>query len=188
MYKYGTFSNRLLAFLVDQLVILLFFLFLTFVGGLNIIWGISGLIFTIYSMIFVWHSGSTIGKKIFRLKVVNANHKPMSFWRTILREGPGKIISGFLNLGFLWVLIDKKRQAWHDKIAKTYVLQVDRTGNLIPASTEDKVTRTNRITFWILFLLFSILVGLAIIFSVVYLILGLPIQIPGQDIIPKLSF
>ena len=27
-------------------------------------------------------------------------------------------------LGFVWILIDKKRQGWHDKIAGTYVVNV----------------------------------------------------------------
>jgi uncharacterized RDD family membrane protein YckC len=33
-------------------------------------------------------------------------------------------ISGIvLLLGYAWVLIDKKRQGWHDKIAGTYVVR-----------------------------------------------------------------
>lgn len=178
MYVYGSFGKRFLAFLVDQLIILVFLVFLTFVGGFNIIWGIFGLIFAIYSMVFVWHSGSTIGKKIFNLKVVDVNHRPMTFWRTILREGPAKVVSGIFNLGYLWVLIDKKRQGWHDKIAKTYVLQVDYQGNLIPVSEEEQVTRGDRNTFWLLFLLFSIPVGLGMAFALFFLFVGSPPKFP----------
>jgi len=33
-------------------------------------------------------------------------------------------ISGVvLFLGYLWILIDKKKQGWHDKIARTYVVK-----------------------------------------------------------------
>ena len=29
-----------------------------------------------------------------------------------------------LCFGFLWIAWDKKKQGWHDKIAKTYVIKV----------------------------------------------------------------
>jgi uncharacterized RDD family membrane protein YckC len=31
-----------------------------------------------------------------------------------------------VGLGFLWILRDAERQAWHDKIAGTYVVKVPR--------------------------------------------------------------
>jgi hypothetical protein len=35
----------------------------------------------------------------------------------------GYIVSGaVLSLGFLWVALDGKRQGWHDKLARTYVV------------------------------------------------------------------
>ncbi len=184
MYAHGSFLNRLAAFLVDQLIILFFLILLTVIGGLNVVWGIFGLIFAVYSMIFVWHSGSTIGKKIFRLKVVSSNHQPMGFWRTFIREVPGKFVSGIFNLGFLWVLIDKKRQAWHDKIAKTYVMKVDQKGELIPVSTEDKITGREKVAFWLLFVVFSIPLVLGVIFSIVYLFIASPVKISGSAMAP----
>ncbi len=42
-----------------------------------------------------------------------------------LREIIGKFISGIaLLLGYVWILIDKRRQGWHDKIAHTLVVKV----------------------------------------------------------------
>jgi uncharacterized RDD family membrane protein YckC len=32
-----------------------------------------------------------------------------------------------LGLGFLWILKDPDRQAWHDRIAGTYVVKVPRS-------------------------------------------------------------
>jgi uncharacterized RDD family membrane protein YckC len=39
-----------------------------------------------------------------------------------LRRFIGYFISGILFLGFLWVLLDSRRQGWHDKIAGTFVI------------------------------------------------------------------
>jgi hypothetical protein len=40
----------------------------------------------------------------------------------------GYIISGLaLSLGFIWLAFDPKRQGWHDKIARTYVVNEETT-------------------------------------------------------------
>jgi hypothetical protein len=38
----------------------------------------------------------------------------------------GYFVSGIvLSLGFLWATFDSRRQGWHDKIARTYVIESD---------------------------------------------------------------
>jgi hypothetical protein len=38
----------------------------------------------------------------------------------------GYLVSGIvMSLGFIWILFDRKRQGWHDKLARTYVVGVD---------------------------------------------------------------
>jgi hypothetical protein len=38
----------------------------------------------------------------------------------------GYVVSGVaLSIGFLWMEFDRKRQGWHDKLAGTYVVDVD---------------------------------------------------------------
>ena len=40
------------------------------------------------------------------------------------REWIGKWISGLIFLlGYVWILIDKENQGWHDKILATYVVE-----------------------------------------------------------------
>jgi uncharacterized RDD family membrane protein YckC len=42
----------------------------------------------------------------------------------LVREIVGKTISGAVFLlGYLWILFDRERQGWHDKLANTYVVQ-----------------------------------------------------------------
>ena len=69
----------------------------------------------------------TLGRKLFRIKVVNAAGDDVSFWRGALRETGGKFMSGlFLYLGFLWIGWDQKKRGWHDHIAGTYVVRARR--------------------------------------------------------------
>ncbi len=72
---------------------------------------------------FVTKYGATPGKMFFGLKIVTADGKYPGIKNALLREILGKIISGlFLNLGYLWIVFDKQKQGFHDKIAGTYVL------------------------------------------------------------------
>jgi len=42
----------------------------------------------------------------------------------LVREWVGKLISGMvLSLGYLWILLDRDRQRWHDKLVSTYVIE-----------------------------------------------------------------
>ena len=66
---------------------------------------------------------ATPGKIIFNLKIVDADTggKP-SFLRFVGRLIGYNISVIFLMLGFLWALIDGRKQTWHDKLANTMVV------------------------------------------------------------------
>lgn len=67
--------------------------------------------------------GTTPGKNMLDMYVVDERGAPATFWRMLFREWIGKFISGLIcGLGYLWILIDKERQGWHDKLASTYVV------------------------------------------------------------------
>lgn len=70
--------------------------------------------------------GATLGKKWLKLKVVTVDGEPVSYSRALFRESIGKYLSSFvLDLGYFWAFLDKKRQAWHDKLAKTLVVETE---------------------------------------------------------------
>ena len=67
----------------------------------------------------------TFGKSIMGIKVVNASRE-----RLTLRESVGRNMSkllsyGIVGLGFIWILFDKNKQGWHDKLNHTYVIKND---------------------------------------------------------------
>lgn len=77
--------------------------------------------------LWTWKSAS-LGKMIVGLKIVDKDtHNNISFKQSIIRF-LGYIISLLpLGLGFFWMIWDKEKQGWHDKLAKTFVLKKKKT-------------------------------------------------------------
>ena len=65
--------------------------------------------------------GKTVGMLTMGLRVVKADGHVPGLARSLLRAW-AYFISAIFFLGFLWVLIDRRRQGWHDKIARTFVV------------------------------------------------------------------
>lgn len=83
-------------------------------------------IFWCYNVIFITKNGATPGKRFFKVKVVRTDHTPVSLGRAALRETVGKLLSGLVfSLGYFWAAFDSKKQSWHDKIARTYVIYTE---------------------------------------------------------------
>lgn len=71
--------------------------------------------------------GQTWGKKWLHIKIVSVNDKSStpSWGKLLLRETLGRFVSGIvLGLGYLWMIWDKNKQTWHDKMAGTVVIKV----------------------------------------------------------------
>ena len=68
-------------------------------------------------------SGQTVGKKAMNIRVIDySTGGPLGPPKALLRY-VAKIISAIpCGLGYLWMLWDKEKQTWHDKIAATVVV------------------------------------------------------------------
>jgi uncharacterized RDD family membrane protein YckC len=74
---------------------------------------------------WTWKS-TTVGGIICQLRVVRVDGARLVFADALVR-GLSSIFSlAVVGLGGLWILKDPERQAWHDKIAGTYVVKVPR--------------------------------------------------------------
>jgi uncharacterized RDD family membrane protein YckC len=71
-------------------------------------------------------SGQTIGKKALGIRVYDFREGgSIGYGRGLLRQ-IGKYISGLaILIGYLWMLWDKEKQTWHDKIAGSVVVPAD---------------------------------------------------------------
>jgi len=67
----------------------------------------------------------SVGKRIFKLVVVDIDGQGISYLNALLRS-IGKVASLFFyGLGFISILFTEHRQAFHDFLAKTYVVKRD---------------------------------------------------------------
>ena len=73
---------------------------------------------------FIWtRFAATPGKILMHCEVVDAqHHQRLNYPRALLRFVAYLASSLPLNLGFLWIIWDKRKQGFHDKIAGTVVL------------------------------------------------------------------
>ena len=66
---------------------------------------------------------STWGMRILHMRAIRTDGNDLTYGRAFLRWF-GMVISGIaIYLGYIWVLIDKNRQGWHDKIADVYIIK-----------------------------------------------------------------
>ena len=115
---------RLAACLVDTVIIIVpyFILAVAIEPALAILACIAAIAYFIYFE--GGPTGQTLGKKAIGIRVVDFNTGgPIGYGRAFIRY-VGRIPSGILLLGYLWMLWDKEKQTWHDKIATTVVVPV----------------------------------------------------------------
>jgi uncharacterized RDD family membrane protein YckC len=88
-------------------------------NDLGITVGWIGLYFTLF---LVWWDGRTPGKSLLGIRVVRLNGEPLSLWFAFERFGgyAAGIATGLL--GFVQLYWDPNRQAIHDRVARTVVV------------------------------------------------------------------
>ena len=140
MEKIG-FLTRLVAYIIDWIIIAVGALIIFAIFGLsgfsagqttsgvtftamNAIGLILVIVWSVGYEIFFWSTkGQTPGKMIMGIKIVTTDGGSIGVGKAILRL-IGYAISGIVFfLGFLWIIWDKEKQGWHDKIAGTYVVK-----------------------------------------------------------------
>ncbi len=85
----------------------------------------------LYAAVMWQLKGTTIGGSILGLKLVRTDGKAID-WPTAVARALGCLLSLAIGgLGFLWIVFDDERQAWHDKIAGTAVVKVPKGVSLL---------------------------------------------------------
>jgi uncharacterized RDD family membrane protein YckC len=133
---YGGFWIRLVAYIIDAILLTLV------VGGLGAILGFNLMetdlerqepLFNLLSFVIGWlyfalmessERGATVGKMALGLRVVTSNGQRLSFMNATGRYF-AKIISAIiLGIGFLMIAFTDKKRGLHDMIASTLVIKV----------------------------------------------------------------
>ncbi|MBF0396615.1 MAG: RDD family protein [Desulfobacterales bacterium] len=75
-------------------------------------------------VIFLWkYKSATPGKMIIKSKIVDADTGGLPTNKQLVIRFFAYLVSSIpMGLGFIWIAFDKKKQSWHDKMAKTLVI------------------------------------------------------------------
>lgn len=135
--QYAGFATRFIAFIADLILIIVIIVGITAVAELiqnflgfheltntllNIWVAVSSLVVLQgYFIVFWMLTGQTPGLYLMGLRVVRVDGGRVTIGVAVLRL-VGYYVSAFLFLGYIWVLIDNRRQGWHDKLAGTLVV------------------------------------------------------------------
>lgn len=164
-HAHAGFASRTLAFMVDLLIVALIMLvsvlslqligsffpiarFLAHVTGIEpggqlrsqVALAVTIVVFVAYNTFWWTMIGETPGKAALGLRVVRTNGERLTIWRSVVRALSYWLSALPLFLGFLWILVDDRRQGWHDKFADTFVIYARQAQ---PARAQ-RATRTNK--------------------------------------------
>jgi len=124
----ASFGERLIAYLIDQILVTIPAVVIAALLGMEIRTGSSGLVGTILGLAYYIYlegspSGQTVGKKVMNIRVVDMNTGgKIDYGRAAIRY-LARILSGIVCLlGYLWMLWDREKQTWHDKLSTTVVV------------------------------------------------------------------
>ncbi len=128
------FGVRLGALIIDGIIVAVVPLILIIAGGASSSKGLIavGYILLIaggiaYEIYFIGGaSGQTPGKKMLNIRVVDFNTGgPIGYGRSFIRL-IGRYISAIpCYLGYFWMLWDREKQCWHDKMANDVVVPTE---------------------------------------------------------------
>ncbi|NGX38424.1 MAG: hypothetical protein K1000chlam2_01597 [Chlamydiae bacterium] len=134
---YSSLFRRLAAFAIDCIVLIGIFMLGGLILGISLFaapflalpmlgfWYFGGLLFLAWFYYAGFESSrwqATIGKKMLGLKVVNLKGNRIGFWRATVRYFSKLLSRLILMFGFLMIFFTKKKQALHDKIARTLII------------------------------------------------------------------
>ena len=121
--EYAGFWLRFVANVIDAVIVFVVGILLIIIaGGPGLI--LAWLGFFLYYVLFIGLKGQTPGKMAMGIQVVTSGGEVPGVGWAFIREIIGKFISSLvIFLGFIWVVFDSRKQGWHDKLARTYVVK-----------------------------------------------------------------
>ena len=129
--------RRLAAILYDSMLLIALWI------GAGAIWvGFRGgeaaepgsIAFQIYLLAVAWGffvgfwciGGRTLGMQAWRLRLIDGNGQRVSARAASYRFAMALVSWLLVGLGFLWALLDREGQTWHDRLSRTYLYLDDR--------------------------------------------------------------
>ena len=141
-YPPASFVKRLCAMFYDGLLALSFVLVFGFFSMVivqsifsiqNVESGsITAKIFFVYVVFlcfvfYAWfwtHGGQTLGMRAWKIKLVQNNGAPVSWIQAFFRFSYSLISWLPFGAGYLWMLVDKNKRTWHDKVSRSHIIDI----------------------------------------------------------------
>jgi uncharacterized RDD family membrane protein YckC len=74
---------------------------------------------------FWTHGGQTLGMRAWRMRLFSSDGAKVSLKQALIRYAIAILSVAAAGLGFLWILWDKDKRAWHDMASGTRLVLVD---------------------------------------------------------------
>ena len=84
---------------------------------------IMALCFVFYAW-FWTHGGQTLGMRAWKIKLVADNGLSITWTQAFFRFCYSLISWVPLGAGYLWMLVDKNKLTWHDKVSRSHIIDI----------------------------------------------------------------
>ncbi len=130
-------QKRAGAFFVDECILSVLFIIIYFdkftlassqeqmLGLINMLLWQLIILKVIYQSFFVWMYGASLGKMVFKIKIISINTaQNPDIFASFLRANIRILSEWFFYIGYIWAYFNPARQTIHDKFSKTLVINV----------------------------------------------------------------
>ena len=128
-------QKRSAAYMIDEILVSLLFIFIYLdqipqeatteqtIAIINSLVMYVMVLKVVYQTFFVWMYGATLGRIAMKIKVISISDLEKPTLLFALSRASFRILSESLfYLGFVWAMLNPKRETWHDKVARTLVV------------------------------------------------------------------
>lgn len=74
---------------------------------------------------FCWfwtHGGQTLGMRAWKIQVVGEKGRAVTWQQAVIRALVALLSTAAFGLGFVWMLVDRRRRTWHDITSATHII------------------------------------------------------------------
>jgi uncharacterized RDD family membrane protein YckC len=86
--------------------------------------GVTGVLWTVYQILFMAYARATPGLKAMRLGISDFEDRVPDVRRRVFRAISLVLTCMSFGVGFLWSLLDEDRLSWHDRMSRTFPRQL----------------------------------------------------------------
>jgi uncharacterized RDD family membrane protein YckC len=81
---------------------------------------------TVLFFCYFWlRNGQTLGMQAWKLRIESTHAAPLHPRQCLLRCAGAVLSAICFGLGYLWILFDPERRAWHDRLSATRIVRID---------------------------------------------------------------